>query len=71
MYIEIRILKKNNYYFFNLKITWFLVGYYSKILIIESFFSNKIIYFPILNLIIETILTVSYSFRIILVIENI
>ena len=55
MYIEIRILKKNNYYFFNLKITWFLVGYYSKILIIESFFSNKIIYFPILNLIIGKI----------------
>ena len=31
-------IKKNNYYFFNFKIMWILVGYYSKDLIIESFF---------------------------------
>ena len=46
----------------------FLVGYYSKDLIIEYFFFRKIVYFSIINLIVGTIFTVSYSFRIILVI---
>jgi len=48
----------------------FLVGYYSKDLIIEIFFFRKIIYFSIINLIIGTIFTVSYSFRIILVLTR-
>ena len=49
---------------------WFsflLIGYYSKDLIIEIFFFRKIVYFSIINLIVGTIFTVSYSFRIILV----
>lgn len=54
---------------FNFKII-FLVGYYSKDLIIECFFSRKIYYFSTVNLIIGTILTVSCSFWIILVITN-
>nr|BBC20698.1 NADH dehydrogenase subunit 5 [Apis nuluensis] len=45
----------------------FLVGYYSKDLIIECFFSSKMYYFSTVNLIIGTILTVSCSFWMILV----
>lgn len=48
----------------------FLVGYYSKDLIIEYFFINKIVYFSVVNLIVGTIFTVSYSFRIILVLTR-
>ena len=43
----------------------FLVGYYSKDLIIEYFFFRKIVYFSIINLIVGTIFIISYSFRII------
>nr|ARA91119.1 NADH dehydrogenase subunit 5 [Apis koschevnikovi]BAW89010.1 NADH dehydrogenase subunit 5 [Apis koschevnikovi] len=48
----------------------FLVGYYSKDLIIEFFFFGKMIYFSMINLIVGTILTVSYSFRMILVLTS-
>nr|WDY83686.1 NADH dehydrogenase subunit 5 [Apis laboriosa] len=48
----------------------FLVGFYSKDLIIEYFFSSKMNYFSIVNLIISTMFTVSYSFRMILVLMN-
>nr|UCC47180.1 NADH dehydrogenase subunit 5 [Apis mellifera] len=48
----------------------FLVGYYSKDLIIEMFFFSKMIYFSMINLIIGTIFTVSYSFRMILVLTS-
>ena len=47
-----------------------VVGYYFKDLIIEYFFFRKIVYFSIINLIVGTIFTVSYSFRIILVITR-
>ncbi|XP_050599953.1 NADH-ubiquinone oxidoreductase chain 5-like [Bombus affinis] len=43
----------------------FLVGYFSKDLIIEYYFLNIIRIFRLLNLIIGTIFTVSYSFRLI------
>nr|YP_010934960.1 NADH dehydrogenase subunit 5 [Bombus filchnerae]QTZ18841.1 NADH dehydrogenase subunit 5 [Bombus filchnerae]WKW52608.1 NADH dehydrogenase subunit 5 [Bombus filchnerae] len=42
----------------------FLVGFYSKDLIIEYYFLNKMSIFSIMNLILGTIFTVSYSFRI-------
>nr|DBA43969.1 TPA: ND5 [Bombus confusus] len=42
----------------------FLVGFYSKDLIIEFYFLNNMKIFNLMNLIIGTILTVSYSFRI-------
>nr|BBA21022.1 NADH dehydrogenase subunit 5 [Apis cerana japonica] len=48
----------------------FLVGYYSKDLIIEYFFINKMVYFSVVNLIVGTIFTVSYSFRMILVLTS-
>jgi NADH:ubiquinone oxidoreductase subunit 5 (subunit L)/multisubunit Na+/H+ antiporter MnhA subunit len=49
----------------------FLVGFYSKDIIIEYYFLNKIGIFSLINLIIGTIFTVSYSFRIIyILIEN-
>nr|YP_002519427.1 NADH dehydrogenase subunit 5 [Bombus hypocrita sapporensis]ABY75178.1 NADH dehydrogenase subunit 5 [Bombus hypocrita sapporensis] len=41
----------------------FLVGFYSKDLIIEYYFLNMMSIFSLLNLIIGTIFTVSYSFR--------
>nr|ALO64837.1 NADH dehydrogenase subunit 5 [Bombus terrestris] len=41
----------------------FLVGFYSKDLIVEYYFLNKMSIFSLLNLIIGTIFTVSYSFR--------
>nr|DBA43592.1 TPA_asm: ND5 [Bombus impetuosus] len=44
----------------------FLVGFYSKDLIIEYYFLNKMSIFSMMNLILGTILTVSYSFRIML-----
>jgi len=50
--------------------TYFHFCYYSKDLIIECFFSRKINYFSMIHLIIGTILTVSYSFPIILIITN-
>ena len=61
----------NNYYFFNFKCGFpFLVGYYySKNLIIESFFFKKN-NFSIINLIVGTIFTISYSFHIILVVTR-
>nr|DBA43761.1 TPA_asm: ND5 [Bombus sichelii] len=42
----------------------FLVGFYSKDLIIEYYFLNMMSIFSLMNLILGTILTVSYSFRI-------
>ena len=45
----------------------FLVGFYSKDLIVEYYFLNKIRIFRLLNLIIGTIFTVSYSFRLIFI----
>nr|AGI56735.1 NADH dehydrogenase subunit 5 [Apis dorsata] len=48
----------------------FLVGFYSKDLIIEFFFFSKMNYFSVINLIISTMFTVSYSFRMILVLMN-
>nr|ALO64629.1 NADH dehydrogenase subunit 5 [Bombus sylvestris] len=42
----------------------FLVGFYSKDLIIEYYFLNSLSIFSIMNLIIGTVFTVSYSFRI-------
>nr|DBA43618.1 TPA_asm: ND5 [Bombus melanopygus] len=44
----------------------FLVGYYSKDLIIEYYFINIMSIFSLVNLIIGTIFTVSYSFRMML-----
>nr|DBA43787.1 TPA_asm: ND5 [Bombus opulentus] len=44
----------------------FLVGFYSKDLIIEYYFLNKMSIFSMMNLILGTIFTVSYSFRIML-----
>nr|DBA43540.1 TPA_asm: ND5 [Bombus balteatus] len=41
----------------------FLVGFYSKDLIIEYYFLNMMSMFSLMNLIMGTILTVSYSFR--------
>nr|DBA43696.1 TPA_asm: ND5 [Bombus nevadensis] len=42
----------------------FLVGFYSKDLIIEYYFLNNMSIFSLMNLIVGTIFTVSYSFRI-------
>nr|DBA43735.1 TPA_asm: ND5 [Bombus soroeensis] len=42
----------------------FFVGFYSKDLIIEYYFLNEMSVFSLVNLVIGTILTVSYSFRI-------
>lgn len=44
----------------------FLVGFYSKDLIIEIYFLNKIIILCLFFLLLSTILTISYSFRIII-----
>nr|BBC54814.1 NADH dehydrogenase subunit 5 [Apis florea] len=48
----------------------FLVGFYSKDLIIEYFFYSPMNYFSLINLILSTMLTVSYTFRIILVLMS-
>nr|DBA43670.1 TPA_asm: ND5 [Bombus laesus] len=48
----------------------FLVGFYSKDLIIEYYFLNNMSIFSIMNLILGTIFTVSYSFRIMLMLMN-
>nr|DBA43566.1 TPA_asm: ND5 [Bombus haemorrhoidalis] len=48
----------------------FLVGFYSKDLIIEYYFLNLGSIFSMMNLIFGTIFTVSYSFRIIMMIMN-
>nr|DBA43683.1 TPA_asm: ND5 [Bombus ladakhensis] len=48
----------------------FLVGFYSKDLIIEYYFLNNMSIFSLMNLILGTILTVSYSFRIMFMILN-
>ncbi|XP_043604683.1 NADH-ubiquinone oxidoreductase chain 5-like, partial [Bombus pyrosoma] len=48
----------------------FLVGFYSKDLIIEYYFLNNIRIFRLINLVLGTVLTVSYSFRIIFMVLN-
>nr|ATE47036.1 NADH dehydrogenase subunit 5 [Bombus breviceps] len=48
----------------------FLVGFYSKDMIIEYYFLNKVSIFSIMNLILGTIFTVSYSFRIMFMLMN-
>nr|DBA43917.1 TPA_asm: ND5 [Bombus griseocollis] len=48
----------------------FLVGFYSKDLIIEYYFLNIMSIFSLVNLILGTIFTVSYSFRIMYMIMN-
>nr|ALO64613.1 NADH dehydrogenase subunit 5 [Bombus lapidarius] len=48
----------------------FLVGFYSKDLIIEYYFLNIMSIFSLMNLILGTILTVSYSLRIMFMILN-
>nr|DBA43488.1 TPA_asm: ND5 [Bombus cullumanus] len=48
----------------------FLVGFYSKDLIIEYYFLNNMSVFSLMNLIFGTIFTVSYSFRIMLMLMN-
>nr|DBA43553.1 TPA_asm: ND5 [Bombus difficillimus] len=48
----------------------FLVGFYSKDLIIEYYFLNMMSIFSLMNLIIGTIFTVSYSFRIMMMLMN-
>lgn len=48
----------------------FLVGFYSKDLIIEYYFLNIIRIFSLVNLILGSIFTVSYSFRIMYIIIN-
>nr|ATL63099.1 NADH dehydrogenase subunit 5 [Bombus consobrinus] len=45
----------------------FLVGFYSKDLIVEYYFLNMMGIFSLMNLIIGTIFTVSYSFRIMMI----
>nr|QBP33710.1 NADH dehydrogenase subunit 5 [Bombus sibiricus] len=48
----------------------FLVGFYSKDLIIEYYFLNLMSVFSLMNLILGTIFTVSYSFRIMYILMN-
>nr|QBP33736.1 NADH dehydrogenase subunit 5 [Bombus pyrosoma] len=48
----------------------FLVGFYSKDLIIEYYFLNNMSIFSLMNLVLGTVLTVSYSFRIMFMVLN-
>nr|AGI56722.1 NADH dehydrogenase subunit 5 [Apis andreniformis]AHC32072.1 NADH dehydrogenase subunit 5 [Apis andreniformis] len=48
----------------------FLVGFYSKDLIIEFFLYSSMNYFSMINLILSTMLTISYTFRMILVLTS-
>nr|DBA43826.1 TPA_asm: ND5 [Bombus ussurensis] len=48
----------------------FLVGFYSKDLIIEYYFLNIMSIFSVMNLLLGTILTISYSFRILMLLLN-